>query len=197
MVKLKTILPTPFSVLPGTGRKVSSNGGEVTYNGNRYRRSDYWLMGIGAAVLLVGVAFYLVARSPDQVYFLPDDLSLTQTWGRHLGVWTGSLPSFVHGLALVLITSSVVGCRRFRCVLAVSIGWLAVDLFLEFAQHPMLGAWLAAHTPEWFSFFPVLENTKPYFMSGTFDHLDLAATLLGVVLAVVIATLNCYNTERR
>jgi hypothetical protein len=154
-------------------------------------------MGTGVVVLAAGILFYLIARSPEQVYFLPNGLDLNTEWSRHPGAWTGSLPSFVHALAFTLMTTSVLGCMRFRCTLAVGISWLFIDFFFEFAQHPVPGTWLAAHTPDWFSYFPVLENTRPYFMSGTFDLLDLVGTFLGVALAVVIVTLVFHKEERR
>jgi len=43
--------------------------------------------------------------------------------------------------------------------------------------------WSSGITPDWFTGIPFLENTKDYFLQGTFDFIDLAAIAFGTLIA--------------
>jgi hypothetical protein len=50
--------------------------------------------------------------------------------------------------------------------------------------------------PDWFTGIPFLENTKNYFLKGTFDFIDLGAIALGTVIAYFVL-LTANKTKRR
>jgi hypothetical protein len=140
----------------------------------------------GIAALLIGVAFYLVNRSPEDVYFVPDGLSLHDRVPQFFGVIGNNLPSFIHTFAFILITVGLLGCRDTKTAMIVSMSWFAIDGLLELGQHPAYNQALLENIPGWFESVPVLENVKPYFSCGRFEALDLAASALGSVTAFII-----------
>jgi len=97
----------------------------------------------------------------------------------------GSAPSFFYTLALGLLigscASSTAGAR-FHCLL-----WIAVALCLELVQHRLIAeplvAWLRERLSE-----PIWELVGPYWTRGTFDRLDLLASIIGGSIALLILT---------
>lgn len=149
----------------------------------------------GIAALLVGVAFYLVNRPPEDVYFMPDNLSLYDRLPHFFGVIRDNFPSFIHTFAFILITVGLLGCRDNKTAMIVSISWFAIDGLLELGQNPTYNQVLLENIPRWFESVPILENVKPYFSCGRFEALDLAASALGSVTAFIIYQLT--RTEWR
>jgi len=49
--------------------------------------------------------------------------------------------------------------------------------------------------PDWFSGIPFLENSKNYFLSGTFDFNDLTAIAVGTISAYFVLSFS--NKRRR
>jgi hypothetical protein len=49
--------------------------------------------------------------------------------------------------------------------------------------------------PDWFSGILFLENTKNYFLSGTFDFNDLTAIAVGTILAYFVLILTIKRRE--
>jgi hypothetical protein len=138
---------------------------------------------IGGAALAVGLFVYLMARSPEQVYFLsrlgvPDSIyrSLPPLFGS-LG---GSLPSFLHVFAFILMTGGILGCRKTGS-LVVALSWLITECAFEIGQK--FPNWSEALVPRWFDSFPILDNTRSFFRTGTFDPLDMVAAVVGAMVA--------------
>ena len=141
---------------------------------------------IGLSVLLIGVLFYLVDRPPEQTYFvyktsfnfnLKDFLPLT------FGPLGNNLPTFAHVFSFILITAGLIASRKdeyfFICLF-----WFLVDSAFELGQKFSIAA--AEYIPNWFAHVPFLENTKAYFLKGTFDPFDLAAIAAGTLSAYFI-----------
>jgi len=65
--------------------------------------------------------------------------------------------------------------------LGICLFWLAINAGFELGQK--YSVQVAALVPDWFEGVFLLENTKSYFLHGTYCHLDMAAIILGGVFA--------------
>ncbi|MEN8245316.1 MAG: hypothetical protein ABFS43_10490 [Thermodesulfobacteriota bacterium] len=137
----------------------------------------------GIFLLLLGSLVYVIDRSPDQVYF-------TRFFGIHLKMFDGGtpllgalglrLPAFFHVLSFSLITGAFFRSGRGR-YLVICIFWLLVNCCFELGQkYKTLAVKL---TPDFFEYMPFLENTRAYFLNGTFDVYDLLAFFIGGLAA--------------
>ena len=63
-------------------------------------------------------------------------------------------------------------------------GWFFIDCAFELGQK--FKSWPSLIIPEWFDGIPFFENSKNYFLRGTFDFGDLAAITIGVVVAYFV-----------
>ncbi|MEO0425536.1 MAG: hypothetical protein AAF184_24595 [Pseudomonadota bacterium] len=121
----------------------------------------------GLACFAVGFLFYAIARPPT-VALMP-----SMPW---LAVYlppqamTGSLPSFLHVLALCLLSASVSAPSR-RSMRAVCLAWALGAIALELGQLEGVAAWLAGGA------WPAALGT------GRFDPWDVAAVVLGAAMA--------------
>ena len=72
-------------------------------------------------------------------------------------------------------------------------GWFICDCLFELGQKYKCAA--ARMTPEFFSHLPFFENTRAYFLYGTFDGLDIMAYGVGAAVAflLIMATKNSVN----
>jgi len=152
---------------------------------------------IGLAVLLLGTLVYLVDRPPDQTYFVYKsfvNISLHNTLPNLFGFIGNSLPSFIHVFSFILITGSVFHCRKKGCLIICTY-WLLVDCAFELGQKFNLGS--SKIIPDWFAGIPFLENTKNYFVHGTFDFNDLIAIAIGSIIAyfILIITMEMRKSE--
>jgi hypothetical protein len=143
---------------------------------------------LGAAALLAGALVYVVDRAPDETYFVYStgvNISLHNILPNVFGPIGHSLPAFIHVFAFVLITAGVISCGK-RGWLIICLGWFLVDAAFEFGQK--YSAWTADHIPGHFSGIPILENTKAFFLRGTFDVHDFVAMAIGAITAYAVLT---------
>jgi hypothetical protein len=136
---------------------------------------------IAVCALVVGVAAYAFLR-PHAAAFLPAGWHRPQMHG--LPTWLlGGLPTFVHTLAMALLTAVVIGSERAATLRAVCAAWCAVEIAFELMQHaalrPALLATLSADA-EASSWTAPFAN---FVRRGTFDSLDIAAALLAASVA--------------
>jgi hypothetical protein len=147
-----------------------------------------WRLGTAIVSLLVAIAVYCFARShPPELLSSMQMSSLlngipifaAQTW------FFGSAPSLFYTLAIGLLIGACAATSRGARLHCLS--WTGVALSLELLQLPALArplsTWLAANLSEssW-------EIVYPYWTRGTFDYLDLLATLTGGLIAMVLLT---------
>jgi glycopeptide antibiotics resistance protein len=82
----------------------------------------------------------------------------------------------------------MIPCQK-RGYLIICISWFIVDIAFELGQkyQPLT----IEIIPDWFERILFLENTRNYFLRGTFDFTDLAVTAFGTVIAylVLLATM--------
>jgi len=141
---------------------------------------------IGAVVLLVGALVYLIDRPPDQTYFIYKigmNINLFGLLPIVFGPIGNFLPSFIHVFSFILITAGLIA-RGKRDYLIICLSWFIIDCAFELGQKFIL--WPSRIIPDWFVGIPFLENTKNYFMQGTFDWVDLVAIVIGSITAYLI-----------
>ena len=147
------------------------------------RRINWVQISIGVVVLAVGSLIYLIDRPPDQTYFVynsPINISLFDIIPNLFGSIGNSLPAFIHVFSFILITAGLIYCQK-RGFLIICLSWFLVDSTFEVGQK--FTTWSTSIIPNWFAGIPLLENTKNYFLQGTFDFIDLAAIAFGTAMA--------------
>jgi hypothetical protein len=138
------------------------------------------LLLLAALLLVVGVIVYAVDRG-GAAYFLIG-WAPSQGKAELFGPLGNHLPTFVHSLAMILVTAAVL--RPWSNLLpAIVIGWVAVECLFEIGQISPFDAHVAAVMPAWFDDVPVLEASADYFLNGTCDPLDFLSIGLGAAAA--------------
>jgi hypothetical protein len=157
-----------------------------------YGRSGWILSAVAIGMLLMGVLVYLFFRSGSLVYFLAGIIPEAVDYTVSTGTIFNSIPSFFHIYAFILLTAIVLNPSRTGLIL-ICFGWIAIELFFEIGQHPFFAQHLTEWVPAWFANFPYLEVANSYFLSGTFDPVDVLFILFGTAAAV----LTVYKVQRR
>ena len=150
---------------------------------------------IGIFLLSIGALIYLIDRPPDQTYLifsLPFQLSFYEVTPSFFGIIGNFLPHFLHVSAFILITAGLLNCGK-KGYLAICLFWLIIDAGFELGQKYSTTA--ASIVPEWFEGIFLLENTKSYFLNGTYCHFDMAAIITGSVLAYMFL-IHTHNDRR-
>jgi len=137
-------------------------------------------------LLIIGALVYLTDRPPGETYFvfsLPVNISLYGVLPPIFGSLANFLPDFLHVLAFILLTAGFAGCGK-KGYLIICLFWLIADAGFELGQK--FGAAAAQLVPDWFDKIFLLENTKNYFTSGTYSHIDMVAIFCGAACGYVI-----------
>ena len=136
-----------------------------------------------AAALVAGGCIYIFARDAGTTYLLP--ALLTRPAGdSSIGLFVGSLPTFLHVLAFSMLTVAAANPKSVHACIAIACGWCATNILMEIGQHSQVAPIIVDAVPAAFASVPLLENLAPYFLNGTFDSADLVAAALGAVAAV-------------
>jgi len=141
---------------------------------------------IGMSSLIIGTLVYLVDRSPDQTYFVHKsfvNISPHNTLPNLFGFIGNSLPSFIHAFSFILITAGLLHWQKRGCLIICAC-WFLTDVIFELGQK--FKALSSTMVPDWFSGILFLENSKNYFLSGTFDFNDLTAIVFGTLSAYFV-----------
>jgi hypothetical protein len=153
------------------------------------RKEEFILLVLAALLLIVGVLVYAIDRD-GAAYFLAG-WNASQGGVEVFGPIAGHLPTFVHVLAMILLTAAVL--RPWPKLLpAIALGWFAVECLFEIGQLSPLDARIAASLPAWLDDVPVLEASAGYFINGTCDPFDVLSIGLGAAVAFWIVR----TTER-
>lgn len=150
---------------------------------NKFNGINIFQILIGIFALLLGSLVYLIDRPPDQTYFVfesPVDLSFHETLPNLFGLMGNYLPDFIHVFSFILITAGIISSRK-KGYVFICVGWFLIDCAFELGQkyHNIS----LKIIPDWFDHVPFLENTKNFFLKGTFDIFDMAAISLGTLAA--------------
>jgi hypothetical protein len=153
---------------------------------NTFGQGVNWTqISLGIFVLITGTLVYIIDRSPEHTYFIYQtsfNLSLYDSLPGIFGSIGDSLPSFVHAFSFILITAGLIATHK-NTLLPICLFWFVIDSLFEFGQVLIDSA---NAIPAWFSRVPFLENTENYFINGTFDWNDMAATAFGVLIAYLV-----------
>jgi len=144
---------------------------------------------IGFNALLLGAIFYYIFRPAGNIYFIKSlgwDPQLHITMPPLLAGIGRCLPTFIHVFAFILLTAGLVAGSK-KSYLIITLAWCAIDLLFEIGQG--VGREIMQIIPDWFSGIPFLENTRAYFMRGSFDWYDLFSIALGSLAAYFILRL--------
>ena len=150
---------------------------------------------LGLLLLFIGVLVYLFDRPPDQTYLifsLPFQLSFYDVTPSFFGTIGNFLPHFLHVSAFILITAGLIDCGK-KGYLAICLFWFIIDAGFELGQKYSTTA--ASLVPDWFEGIFLLENTKSYFLNGTYCHLDMAAIIVGSVSVYMFLVYTHNNRE--
>ncbi len=147
-----------------------------------YGRSRWILSAVAIGMLLMGGVVYLVFRSSSPVYFLAGIIPEAVNYTVSTGYIFNSIPSFFHTFAFILLIAIVLNPSRAGLIL-ICFCWMTVELFFEIGQHPFFALYLTEAVPAWFANFPYLEVANTYFLSGTFDPVDVLFILFGTTAA--------------
>lgn len=144
---------------------------------------------IGAMVLLLGVIFYLIIRSPGEIYFLYRigiKAKLLHVSPNLFGNMGNNLPSFIHVFSFILMTSGLISSSK-RSYGIICCGWFVVDCAFELGQkyHDLI----LNIIPNFFKDIPILENCDNYFRYGKFDLYDLCAITVGTLMGYIVLLL--------
>jgi len=151
---------------------------------------------IGIFLLSIGALIYLIDRAPGQTYFLfslPFEVSLYHRSSPLFGPIGNFLPHFLHVSAFIFLTAGLLDCGK-RGYLAICLFWMTVNVGFELGQK--YSDYAANLIPNWFDRVFLLENTKSYFLNGTYCRLDMAAIIIGGVSAYVLLFYNHKKKER-
>ena len=151
----------------------------------------WFYFSIACVSLCVGYALYFVGRSGPPIYAIPENLEQLIVPLPLLSQISGQLPSFFHTFAFILFLVVVLNPSRAGLFL-VCLGWMAIELFFEIGQHPFFAHYLIEWVPAWFADVPFLEATDSYFLTGTFDPVDVLFIFFGTAAAL----LTLYKVQR-
>jgi hypothetical protein len=135
--------------------------------------------------LALGLAVYLLDRPAGHAALLPAAWSAATAPGV-FGALGGWWPSFAHPFAFALLGQACCADGR-RPAWGVCVGWWAVNMAFECAQHPAVAPTVAVALLAGFGAEGVAATlARPvaaYLLRGTFDPGDLVAATLGALAA--------------
>ena len=141
---------------------------------------------IGLAALLLGFSVYTI-RSPGSVFFVPEYffyLQFSDYIVNMVRIAGNNLPGFIHPFSFILITSGLIFLTNRINQLLICVGWFFLECFFELGQY-FKEAYLRI-IPHWFDDLPILEDTKKYFLKGTFDVFDMFFIFAGAATAFFV-----------
>lgn len=127
-------------------------------------RISLWLSGLGLAALSMGTLIYVFLR-PEGSSYLNQYYSLYQPLPYI--PFMNNLPSFFHIFAFSLFSISVLG-RKYA--FHICLFWFVLNVAFELIQHPNLSQNI--------DFLGILRA----YAGGTFDYLDILASIMGACL---------------
>jgi len=147
---------------------------------------------IGLTALVAGFVLYLVHRSPDTYFISAFGLAHhPYSWNPpFLATIGGCLPSLLHVFAFSLLLGGLLGCRKTGCLI-ICCAWLFTNVLFELGQR--YASSVSQIVPAWFEGSFVLENAKSFFLTGTFDTLDILASFAGAAAAYAVLVITMKN----
>lgn len=144
---------------------------------------------LGLGSLAIGSLIYLLARPPWQAPLLTSALPLLRLPAPTYASFIDNLPSFLHTFAFILLFASVAKSSR-RGYAKTCLLWMCVEVVFEVCQGSIVKAWIQSsgiYNPKGGEFSDALLAAC---FSGTFDVADLAAIILGGVVAFALLSIS-------
>jgi hypothetical protein len=136
------------------------------------------------AALLLGTTVYLLDRDWSSVLFLEPFIDYQWSGSTVFGVFGGNLPSLLHAYAICTLLMVALwpwpNTRPWVCLL-----WFSLASFLEWLQSDAANLWFVAHE-RLVGEIPLMASLKNYVLQGQFDFVDLIATGIGCLVALVV-----------
>ena len=145
--------------------------------------------------LSVGAAVYLFDRQVDHVYLMAPWMTLGDHSSSIFGALGNCLPAFTHVYVFILLTAAL-AAPTLRSALVICLFWSVIDIAFELGQLTVVARQISALIPAWFGAVPVLENTSRYFLSGTFDVLDVISIAAGALAAYLTILFSLRRTSQ-
>ena len=136
---------------------------------------------------MAGLSFYLFYRKEGIPYFqkqlsnLGFNPAIKTSWTGQLA---GAFPAFINPFAFSLIGIGILSNTRKSRVFICLIFFIMNVLFEIGQKYKIIFIKLI---PQWFSSIPILENTRDFFLKGTFAVEDLIGITLGSISAFICA----------
>lgn len=147
---------------------------------------EIWLFSTAVIAVLLGGAVYLLDRDWVNSLFLQPFVDYQWTRFAVFGAFGGFLPALLHAYATCMLLMVVLRpwprSRSLACLL-----WFAIASFLECLQSDTGSKWFVSSEGEMGDSL-LMASISSYALHGTFDILDLIATGMGCIAALVIVT---------
>ena len=159
-----------------------------------FSKAEIGLIITAVAALLLGAAVYVLDRDWASSMFL-EPLADNQ-WQRSavFGAFGRFLPALTHAYAFCVLIIVTLWpwpwTRLWVCLL-----WFTIASTLEWLQSGVIDAWLLVlgRLPDE---IPLMAYLERYALQGTFDNIDLLATGVGCLIALVVTSANPSNRKR-
>jgi len=138
-------------------------------------------LGVASLSLLSAIAVYLFLRLDPPALLEPFQAS--DKWFVSPAGLFGSLPSFFYTLSIGLLLGAISSNRsgaRIHCLI-----WIGIAFILELTQHAIVADQITDILMDFLS-EAATNIIEPYWTRGVFDPLDLLATVVGGLLALVL-----------
>lgn len=155
---------------------------------------EIWLASTAVIAVLLGSAVYLLDRNWVNSLFLHPFADYQ--WARFavFGAFGGFLPALLHAYAVCMLLMIVLRpwprARSLTCLL-----WFAIASFLECLQSDTGSKWFVSSEAD-MSQSMLMASLSSYTLHGTFDILDLIATGMGCIAALVLVTSSIPHRRR-
>ena len=104
-----------------------------------------------------------------------------------------NLTDGLHPFALILITAGIITHRKSGYFL-ISLCWLVINFLFELGQ--LYKSIAVELVPDFFCHLPFFENTINFFISGSFDPMDLIFISMGSFLGFIVLCATSSNSRR-
>ena len=153
-----------------------------------------WQVGIGVALLSIGILVYVVDRNVIPFFAISTSDIVSINWSL-TGRYSDWVPSFCHSAGICLLSAGILGCGR-RVSLTICATWAVVHSILELSQMDELassifgGVTLAGDNGIAYRYL------EAYSKNGVFDVSDLLAATTGSALAYLVLKSTCHHKSR-
>lgn len=142
--------------------------------------------GLAIGAIGIGIAVYLLDRG-GAVAFVPRPWAASLPVRTVFGASAGSLPSFAHVFAFVLLSTALLQPRSVAAIAGICVSWMLLEMGFELCQLESIGSYIASQAGQLGADTRLSRIVVAYFASGTFSFGDLVSIALGGTGAGLVA----------